>query len=132
MSQENVELVQRMIEAYNRRDPDGLRAVFDTDAELDWSASKGVEAGVYRGIDAVMGWLTGYLDTFDKVVIGPERFIEWDDSVVVPNVTVFHGRDGVKATARSAFVYEVQGSRIKRFCLYQDTQQALEAVGLTE
>ena len=46
MSQENVELAQRMIDAYNHRDLAGLRAVFDTDSELDWSASKGVEAGV--------------------------------------------------------------------------------------
>jgi uncharacterized protein len=132
MSRESVELAQRQIDAYNRRDFDALRAVFDPDVELDWSASRGVEAGVYRGIDAVLRWFTGYLNAFEEVSVEPERFIDAGESVVVPNVARFRGRDGIEVLARSAFVYTIRARKITRFCLYQETQQALEAVGLAE
>jgi uncharacterized protein len=132
MSPENVDVAQRQIDSYNRRDFDALRAVFDPDVELDWSASRGVEAGVYRGIDAVLRWFMGYLDAFEEVDVEPERFIDAGESVVVPNVARFRGRDGVEVFARSAFVYTVRARKITRFCLYQETQQALEAVGLGE
>jgi ketosteroid isomerase-like protein len=127
-----VEVVGRQIDAYNRRDFDALRAVFDPDVELDWSASRGVEAGVYRGIDAVLRWFTGYLNTFEEVNVEPERFIDAGDLVVVPNVARFRGRDGIEVLARSAFIYTVHAHKITRFCLYQETQQALQAVGLRE
>jgi ketosteroid isomerase-like protein len=64
------------------------------------------------------------------VVIEPERFIESDDSVVVPNTSRFKGRDGIETVARSALVYELRDGRIARVCLYQDTAKALEAAGL--
>ena len=132
MSQENVDLVRQQIDAYNRHDLDGLRAVFDPDAELDWSASRGFEAGVYRGVDAILRWFTGYLDTFQEVAVEPEHFIEVGESVVVPNVAHFRGRDGIETSARSAFVYTIRGYRITRLSLHQETQQALKAVGLDE
>jgi hypothetical protein len=43
MSQEDVELVQRQIEAYNRRDFDALRALNHAEVEVDWSAARGLE-----------------------------------------------------------------------------------------
>jgi hypothetical protein len=54
MSQENVEIAERTLDAFNRRDLAALRSLNDRHAEFDWSASLGPEAGVYRGIDAVM------------------------------------------------------------------------------
>jgi ketosteroid isomerase-like protein len=65
-------------------------------------------------------------------VIKPDSFTEAHDSVVVPNVAYQRGRDGIEVSARSTLVFTLRGRRITRICLYQDTQQALEAVGLTE
>jgi ketosteroid isomerase-like protein len=62
----------------------------------------------------------------------PERFIEAGDAVVVPNSAELRGRDGIQTVARSTFVYEVRGGRIVRLRLYQETADALEAVGLRE
>ena len=41
MSQENVEVVRRGIEAWNRRELTTWLASFDSDAEIDWSRSRG-------------------------------------------------------------------------------------------
>ena len=132
MSQDNVETVQRGIAAYNQRDMDAVRAVSHADVELDWSASRGLEAGVYRGLDEVVSFYENFLGTFEEVRIEPDRFIESGDSVVVPNVARVRGRDGVKTVARSAFVFDVRDGLIARIRLYQEIHEALESVGLRE
>ncbi len=129
---ENVELVKRSIAAYSGRDFEAIRGMSHPDLQLDWSASRGLEAGVYQGVEAVIGFYRNFLDTFEKIAIEPDRFIESGDSVVVPNTAYLRGRDGIKTIARSTFVFEVRGDRITRIRLYQETQEALEAVGLTE
>jgi ketosteroid isomerase-like protein len=132
MSQENVDVVQRAISAYNRRDLEAIRAIDDPEIQLDWSASRGLEAGIYQGREATIGFYRNLFDTFERVTIKPERFIESGDSVVVPNSTQMRGRGGVDTVARSALLFEVRSGRILRICLYQDTHEALAAVGLGE
>lgn len=123
----SVEVVRRSIAAYNERDLDGLRALNHSDVEVDWSASRGLDAGVYKGLSDVLGFFQTFFDTFDQVRIEPERFIECGDSVVVPNVAHFRGRDGIEAVARSAFVFEVHRGQVTRLCLYQDADAAIAA-----
>jgi ketosteroid isomerase-like protein len=132
MSQENVELVRRSLDAFNRRDLDALARMNHPDVELDWSASRGLQSGVYHGWEEVKGMYETLLDTFEEVKVEPHRFIESGDMVVVPNSAEMRGRDSIKTVARSAPVFELHHGRIARICLYQDTAEALEAVGLSE
>jgi ketosteroid isomerase-like protein len=132
MSQENVELVRRGIAAYNRRDFEALRALNAPGMELDWSASRGPEAGVYQGLDEVIDFYRNFLGAWDEVNIQPDEFIESGDSVVVPNTAHLRGRDGIETVARSTLVFELRGARIARICLFQEKHEALEAAGLRE
>ena len=132
MSQENVELVRNAIAAYNQRDFEAMRALNQPDVQVDWSASRGLEAGVYRGWEEVMRLYQSFFEMFEEVTLEPDRFIESGDSVVVPNSARVRGRDGIQTVARSTFVFEVRDGRVARVCLYQETHEALEAVGLSE
>jgi Ketosteroid isomerase-related protein len=132
MSEENVEIVRRSIAAYNRRDFEALGRLNGPDVEVDWSASRGLQAGIYQGREEVLRFYQGFLEMFDKVNLEPDRFIESGDSVVVPNAAQIRGRDGIETVARSALVFELRGGRIARICLYQETREALEAVGLQD
>ena len=132
MSQENVEIVRRSLDAYGRRDVDALRMLHHPDFELDWSASRGALAGVYRGIEEALRFYTEYYEVFEATVVKPDRFVETGDLVVVPNVVYQRGRDGIEVTARSTLVYAVHNRQITRVCLYQDEAEALKAVGLEE
>jgi ketosteroid isomerase-like protein len=132
MSHENVDVVKHSLDAWNRQDFEAIRAVNDPYVELDWSASRGVEAGIYRGIEAVLHLYKVAFDAWQETVIEPDRFIDAGESVVVPNVGRQVGRDGIVTTARSTFVYTVRNRRITRICLYQGTEEALRAVGLEE
>jgi ketosteroid isomerase-like protein len=131
MSQENVEVVRRNIEAFNGRDLRAWLATFRSDGEMDWSRARGPLKGVYRGhgeLEAFWkGWLTfdwGELETYDIAEAGSE--------VVVPNTATFRGREGIEVVARSAFVFTVENGQIVRQQLFQERAEALEAVGLSE
>ena len=130
MSHENVELVRRSIAAYNSRDFETLQELNHPDIEVDWSASVGPEPGIYRGHEQVADFYKSFLNMFDRVQLVPDRFIESGDSVVVPNAAQLRGRDGIRTVARSTLVFELRGGRIARIRLYQETAEALEAVGL--
>jgi uncharacterized protein len=130
VSQENVDLIRRYLDAYNRRDVEAARQLSDPDMELDWSASHGSLAGVYRGWDEALRFFAEYYETFEETTVKPDRFIDAGDSVVVPNVAYDRGREGIQVSARSTLVYTVRGGKVIRVCLFQETEQALKAVGL--
>ncbi len=132
MSKENVEIVRRSLNAYDRRDFEALRELNDPDVEVDWSASRGLEAGVYRGLEEVLRFHQSFFEMFEQGEIEPERFIETGDVVVVPNTAHLRGRDGIETIARSTLVFELRNGLITRIRLFQETQEALEAVGLEE
>jgi ketosteroid isomerase-like protein len=132
MSQENIEITRQALNAYTQRDLDTLRAVADPDIELDWSASVGWLADVYRGFDETVRFYEGYFEAFEEIVIEADRFIDVDESVVVPNVAHQRGRDGIEVSARGTFVFTIRNRKIARICLYQETDEALKAVGLAE
>jgi ketosteroid isomerase-like protein len=131
MSQENVEIAQRNIEAFNRRDLRTWLATFHPDAEIDWSRSRAPHKGVYRGQDGLRAfwdvWLTfdwGEIETYDVTEAGSE--------VVVPNTTCFRGREGIEVVATCAFVFTVENGQITRQRMFQAEDEALEAAGLSE
>ena len=132
MSQENVEIVQRAIDAFNRRDLEALTRFADPELEMDWSRSRGVEAGIYRGVQDARGFWDEFLDIFDQVTVSPEEFIDLGDHVLVPNRTRMRGREGIEVQTQSAFVVTLRSGRVVGWTLYQEKAEALEAVGLRE
>ena len=119
MSKENVEVVRRAISAYNRRDLEALRAVNSPDIEVDWSESRGLDSGVYRGQDAAVALYQRFFDAFESIEIHPDRFVERADTVLVPNRSHFVGRDGVATTADSVIAFQIHDDCVARIRLHQ-------------
>jgi ketosteroid isomerase-like protein len=101
------------------------------DFEWDWSRSLGLRRGVY-GLDQVRGFLVEFAESWESVRVEPDEFIEAGDFVVVPCTTRVTGRDGIELVAHPAMVYEICGGKIQRISMYQERQDALEAVGFSE
>ena len=130
MSLENVEIVRRTADAYNRHDLDGIVEHWAPDAVLDWSNSRGLEAGVYRGHDEIRAFTQRFLATWDEVRLEMGEPMEAaDDVLVVENVTYLRGRDGIETQARSAWVLTFRDGQQTSLTLYQTKQEALEAAG---
>jgi ketosteroid isomerase-like protein len=132
MSQGNVEVVRRHVEAWNRRDMATLSTLWRSDAEIDWSRARGPMKGVYRGRGERETFWNEFYSTFEEARIEAQGFTEAGSEVVVSLTARFRGREGIEVTARSASVYTVENGQITRLRMFQERADALEAAGLSE
>jgi ketosteroid isomerase-like protein len=94
MSQENVEIVRRSIEAWNGRDLTTMAALWRSDGEVDWSRARGPLKGVYRGRGALGNFRDDFFATFEEVRLEAHDFVKAGSEVVVPNTATFEGATG--------------------------------------
>ena len=130
MSQENVEIVRRSVEAWNRRDLATWLATVHPDAEIDWSRARGPLKGVYRGHDELEAFWREFWSTFEDVQLDTYGFAESGSEVVYSNTSHSRGRQGIEVTARSTFVVTVENGQITRLRMFQERAEALAAAGL--
>ena len=131
MSQEHVEIVRAAIDALNREDWDALLQAAAPGFELDWSRAMSPLSGVYRleQIRRFLEEVTGYWESFRNE---PHEFIEAGDLVVVPMTGHARGRDGIEVTASPTLVWTIGDGAIERASMYQENEDALEALGLSK
>jgi ketosteroid isomerase-like protein len=132
MSQENVEVVRRHVEAWNRHDMATLSTLWRSDGEIDWSRARGPFKGVYRGRGEREKFWSEFYSTFEEAQIEHAGLIEVGCDVVVTNTARFRGREGIEVTATSTNVYTVENGQITHLRMFQERAEALEAVGLSE
>jgi len=132
MSQENVEVVRRHIEAWNRRDLTAWLDLFHSDAEIDWSRARGLFKGVYRGRGGHEAFWGEFWSTFEDVQSENHGLAEAGSEIVLSNTVHIRGRQGIEVVASSTHVFTVENGKITRFRLFQERAEALEAVGLRE
>jgi ketosteroid isomerase-like protein len=132
MSRENVEIVRRHTEAWNRQDLRTWLASYSSGGELDWSRSRGPLKGVYRGPGELEVFWDAFWSTFEDIQVEMHGFTEVGSEVVVPNTAHIRGRDGIEVVARSTNVFTVENGQITRQRMFQGRAEALEATGLRE
>jgi ketosteroid isomerase-like protein len=89
MSQENVELAQRSVEAVNRRDLDGLLALMDEDVE-SVSRIAAMEGGLH-GLEGVHRWWESWFGAFPDYVIEVDEVRDREDLVFMAIRAQGHG-----------------------------------------
>jgi ketosteroid isomerase-like protein len=129
MSQKNVEIVQAAIDAYNREDWDAAFQDAAPGFELDLSRGLGLMKGVY-GLDHIRRVLLDFAEHWEAVWIELHEFIEAGDLLVVPQSTHAKGRDGIEVVSRPTLVWTIRDGAIERISMYQEREDALEALGL--
>ena len=127
-----MEIVKAKIDAYNREDWDVF--VFKDAApgfELDFSRAVGPWRGVF-GLDQSRRVLGEIRETWESARLEPHEFIEAGDLVVVPGTQHVKGRGGIEVVARGAYMWTIRNGAIERMVMYQDKEDALEDLGLSE
>jgi ketosteroid isomerase-like protein len=132
MSRKNVEIVRRAIDAFNRGDFDAALQDIAPEATVDWSHSRGPDAGVYVGHDAIRRLWTELTEPFERLTMVPGEFIPHGEHVVVPITGRMTGRGGIEVESKTATVATFRGGRMVRWTMYQERAEALKAVGLEE
>lgn len=126
MSEENVEVVRRIYEAWLRGD--SARDLIDADVEYV-NPPDAVEGGTRRGRRA----FAGIRDAYDDVRVEPERFIDaGPDVVVIARITGKGRGSGVDIDWRQGYVWTVRDGKAVRFRWFTKPEQALEAAGLSD
>jgi ketosteroid isomerase-like protein len=132
MSQENVEIVRRRLEALNRGNLAAMVELTDRDA-VWWDRSDDPWGAVpHRGRDACLQHLEEILD--DVVLQAqPTEFIDVGDTVVVGVRLVGRGRtSGVSFEEHEFHVFTVRGGKVTETREFRDRGEALKAAGLSE
>jgi ketosteroid isomerase-like protein len=132
MSQENVELVRRAIDSFNR----GRLAMQDIaeNFEMDWSNSIGPLRGVYHGREELNGVFQSFREAWDNLKWEMQEAIALDgERVLVVNRVRMRGRTSrVDVEATGVQVWTIRSGKLTSVKLYQSKAEALEALGLSE
>ena len=131
MSQENVEIVRRCYEAFDRGDIDVAFEDFAPDFELDLSRAIGIDRGTYS-LAQFRRLTESFTENWESARYLADEFIDAGEHVVMPFTNRLRGRDGIEVQARGIWLGTIRDGLIVRICLYQDKREALEAAGLKE
>jgi ketosteroid isomerase-like protein len=134
MSQENVEVVREYFETVNDGDFGGAMRYYADDVELVVPAEAFLEAGTFRGKDAVGLWFGNWFRAFQRGYhFDLDEIREVGDAVFV--AARHHGRgkaSGAEVRSTIAYLFRVRDGQIERVEFFQDGRSALEAVGLSD
>jgi ketosteroid isomerase-like protein len=131
LSQENVEIVRRIVEAAQRGDWDAAIAEYDEAVVLDQRRMP--DGGIYYGHEGVRDFYTGWVGAWDDFHISLERVVDAGDRVVDINEVSGTGKgSGAPVSMRTGNVWTLDDGRVVRHVGYPDAAEALEAAGLRE
>jgi ketosteroid isomerase-like protein len=132
MSENNLEIVRRAIEAFNGGELD--RALGWADPEIEWVvAREHPDAATHRGRGAVASYLREWQDTLEELRLETDRVVEVGDTVVtVGKMCGVGAGSGAAVEIPIAFVSYVREGRTVRVEEYLNPAHALRAVGLPE
>ena len=131
MAQENVEIVRRGYEHFNRSGEIDF-SVLDPEIVYDLSR-RTFDPLVFRGHEGVREFLRLIREQWGSRRIEPQELIDAGDNVVASVRLVGVGRQsGAETTANTAHVWTCREGKIVRLTVFQTMEEALEAVGLRE
>jgi ketosteroid isomerase-like protein len=131
MSQENVEIVRRCCEAFDRGDYEAALEALAPDVEYDLTHFP--DGGVYRGREGVREAFRIWMGTWEEYRQERDELVDAGDEVIVPTREYGRGKGSGVALERGTFgVWTMHDRRAVRIRFYPTMAEALQAVGLSE
>jgi hypothetical protein len=132
MSQENVDLVRRGWEAYERGDLSLALEEMSPDM-VTYVAPPLPVAGTYDGPEGLLQLTLDWAEGFDELVVTSEEFIEAGDQVVVRTLHRSRGAEsGVPVETDIWYVFTTGAGKLVRLAVFNGRAAALEAAGLRD
>ena len=133
MSQENVEVVQRWVDALNAEDMARFLDVWDRECEFLSVTGSQIDGTPYRRHEGVRRFWEERMETWTELRFDAERILEGKDGDVVVAVGLLRGTghaSGVLVEQGLGVVFELRDRKIRSCRSYSDPKDALEAAGL--
>jgi ketosteroid isomerase-like protein len=135
MSRENVQTVQRAVDAWNADDLDAFLAELDADVEWHPAIEPGLEgqATIYRGPEgARMIWRQDRGDAWERLTNRPQELRDLGDSVLALGHLELTARTtGIEFRQEVGEVFDLRAGKIVRIRDFLTHAEALEAAGLS-
>jgi ketosteroid isomerase-like protein len=133
VSQENVDMARRGVDAFNRRDLAVFAEMITADYEWVGAFLGAVEGGSYRGLEGLQRYFTEAAETWEEFSVSGEDFRDLGDKVLVVGRMRGRGRSSqVEVDTAYTMITEFREGRIARSRSYLDHDEALRAAGLEE
>jgi ketosteroid isomerase-like protein len=136
MSEENVESVQRLAEAWNTDDLDAFLAELDADIEWHPSIEPGLEgkATIYHGHDGVRrAWREYRGEAWERLTVRPQEFRDLGESVLALGQMDLTARTtGIEFSQEVGQIVDFRGGKIIRVRDFLSHAEALAAAELSE
>ena len=133
MSQENVETVRKSFAAIARGDVEGLLEFYDPDVRFLPLTGTRVESGGYHGHAGVRAYFAEVADVWDELRPYADNVETIGSDVVVFGGCAVRGRGSrVESDSPMAWVVTVRSGKITSHRGYRNSDEALEAAGLSE
>src|ERR1700736_2743294 len=132
MSQGNVEIAQRVIDAFNRRDVDAIFECVNHDVEWFPAMPVTFGGGALRGRDGIESYIREVTETWEEYrVVGQDfRDLGDDQALVLSRVEGRGAGSGGPVDAAMGQIYDFRNGKIARVRTYLDHSEARKAVGL--
>ena len=132
MAQENVELVKRLYDAWQRDGFGVVPALMDPDIEYV-NPPYAVEPGTRRGYEGFAIAAQAIRHVYPTRRFEPLEFYDARDKVAVRVRVVARGvGSSVEVDTERGYAFEVRNGKVVRFAWFNDPLEALKAVGLAE
>jgi ketosteroid isomerase-like protein len=133
MSQDNVGVVRRSLDAIHRWDIDALLELYDPDIHFLPLTGTRVESGGYFGHAGVRDYFEEVADVWEELHPYGDDFRTVGSEVVVLGGCAVRGRgSGAVTDTPMAWVMTVRNGKITSHRGYRTREEALEAAGLRE
>ena len=126
MPPENIEIVRRLIDAWNERDLEAALEEMHPQCEV-----RPVEATeTLRGHDGVATAFRDWFEAFEQFTMEPEDFIAQGDQVLVPMRQRALGKgSGLEVEERFYQLFTLRDAKVFRFEEYSEEADAQKALG---
>lgn len=133
MTEENIEVVRRNIEAYNARDIEAYVATV-ADSLVFHSTFGGIEGRTYRGHAGARQYFRDLAEAWRDYRLLADDYVEAGGEQVVGlfRVVADADRSGIHLERRLGVVYTVRDGKIVGIDSYTSREEALRAAGLPE
>src|SRR5204862_4976381 len=133
MSQENVEIVRRALEAFTRGDIAAALVPVDPAVEIYPPVEDPDMDDVYRGHEGARKYLEQWLEPWEEFQFETEELIDAGDQVVVTYRQRGRGKgSGIEIENTRAAVATMRDGKVIRGRVYPDRAAALKAAGLSD
>ena len=140
MSEENVELVRRLLDMFANREHEAVFELYDPDIEWDASTNLspgGVDdlAGVYHGHEGVRNYWRRWLSAWKDIQFEVQDVLDADGEVValIHNQRMWGRHSGIPVDFPPfGLVFTIRNGKVVRWRSFRDQKSALEAAGLWE